>query len=159
MNNREHIVKALRRFKAIEPNPVFAKTARALILATKKESRWTGPFRLPHLLPVAYGGVLVVLLLAVSYFVFVPSKPVVSAALNLENLTNELANLSINIELREVEYHQTANLAIASALTEIENTSVKHLNQTLLESEKENINLEESVNPEINRMLEAIISQ
>ncbi len=159
MNNHEHIIKALRRFKTIEPEPTFARTSRALILETKKRNPLGAIFRLPRLAPVLYGGALILLLLTASYLVFVPSKPVVSAAFSPENLTKELANLSINIELREVSYRQSANLAIASALTEIENTSVKHLNQTLLESEEENINLEGSVNPEIDELLNAVIAE
>jgi len=160
MNNRNNeILKALRALRAIEPDPVFAKTSRALILGAEKTGRLSGLFPLPPLVQILYGGAVVAVLLVASYFLLIPSQPVVSAALNPENLTKELVNLSINIQLKELSYQQNANAAIASALSEIQNTSVKHLNQTLLEGEEETINVEGAMNPAIDKMLESVISK
>jgi len=49
------------------------------------------------------------------------------------------------------------NKAIASALNEIQNTSVRHLNNSLLKSEEADINLNDSINPQIDELLEKAI--
>ncbi|HXF44065.1 MAG TPA: hypothetical protein VNK70_01215 [Candidatus Paceibacterota bacterium] len=160
MTIHEKTINELRKLRMVEPNRAFALASRQSILESPRPGlHYGGLFRFitsPHL---AYVGATLVIFLVISYFLFIPSKPVVSAALSPENIENELAALSINVQIREVAYQQNANVAIASALSEIENTSVKHLNQTLLESEKETFDMKESVNPEIEKMLDAVISK
>ena len=156
MTNYDQIINELRKLRFLKPNRAFAETSKTSILASAKPNHFYGFLSLPRLAP-ALSFAAVVLVVVASYVIFVPPKPTVSAAFNPENLSQEFAGLTINVQLQEVEYQQNANQAIASALGEITNTSVKHLNQTLLESEEESIDVQKSTNPEIDDLLNSVI--
>ncbi len=155
MLTNEEIIKKLNKFKDIAPDPSFVKTSRTLILAHKphKRSGWSSlPFW-------GLAGALAILILiaSISFFGLASPRPVLSSSFNPHDLEEEFKRLTINIQLEELKYRTKANQTIASALNEIKDTNVRHLNSFLLESEEESITIEESTNPEIDVLLEKVI--
>lgn len=85
------------------------------------------------------------------------NEPVYSS-LDGEKLNQELDSLTISIELDEIEYSQAAiNNTIASALSEISNDNIRHLNRELLEEEQGQIDFDYSNGDEIDELLDTVI--
>ncbi|MEK9194248.1 MAG: hypothetical protein AAB884_00320 [Patescibacteria group bacterium] len=142
----------------MKPDQSFVKKSRSLILGERNRRVFALPqFALPRF-AFAWSGAFVVIFLVFALG-FLPQflrKPSFSS-LNASNLNQEFKNLSINIELRELSYQQTVSQAIASALTEISDNQTPHLSPSLLEAEKNGVNLEEFSDPQINELLDQII--
>ncbi|MFH0712443.1 MAG: hypothetical protein V2A55_01090 [Candidatus Jorgensenbacteria bacterium] len=153
MITSENIKKSLEGLKVIEPDPGFKRTSRALILNYKSEKNVF--FGMPFLKVVGAFAVLIIVVTAV-VFEFSPT-PVLSSSFNSSSLQKEFDGLSINTQIEETKSQERANETIVSALQEIENTNVKHLNDSLLRGEAEGIHLDESTNPEIDALLETVI--
>ena len=145
------IIQQLYKLKAIEPDPAFLTRSRVLILTSEKSA-----FRWPVFL--AWSTAFMVLTLAVvSSAILFNAKPALSASLNPEKINQEFDNLSINIELKEITYHQAVNQTIASALTEITDNQTKHMNSDLLKLEGQNLNPSSIINPVIDELLNQVI--
>ncbi len=153
MITNEEIKKNLNELRIIGPNPEFKRALKAVVLNHKPERRVS--FRLPFF---RIAGALAVFVLIVTALTLELSPtPVLSSSFNPDALEKEFENLTINVQIEEIEYREKANQTIASALNEIENTNVKHLNSSLLQDEADNINLNDSTNPEIDALLETVI--
>ncbi len=153
MITNEEIKKNLGKLRIVEPDPGFKRTSRSLILSYKSEKKIF--FGMPFLKVAGAFAVLMLVITAVA-FEFSPT-PVLSSSFNSGSLQKEFENLSINTGIEEAKYRESANQTIVSALNEIENTNVKHMNDSLLRDEADNINLDDSTNPEIDALLETVI--
>ena len=150
----QELIQQLNKLKAIEPDPAFAKSCRHLILTLKPMQTKPVFFNWPAL--VWAGGLALIMLVFAANYLLLPQKGNLSS-LDSNKLNQEFDNLDINIQLNEITYQQKINQDIASALTEIGETNIKHLNRSLLEEEQNNIDFQDPSNPEINEMLNRII--
>jgi predicted metalloprotease len=153
MITNEEIKKSLNKLRVIGPDPEFKKSSRTLILNYKPEK---ATFSGVLFLRLAGAFAVLILVIATLSLELSPT-PVLSSSFNPNSLQREFENLTINVQIEEIEYHEEANQAIVSALNEIENTNVKHLNDSLLRGEAESIELDDSTNPEIDALLETVI--
>lgn len=155
MNQNEKIITNLGRLKLIEPDPVFVKTSKSIILRAEPK---VGLFLyFPRFVPLSSILALLLFIIILSFSFFSVSRPALSSSFDSNNLAREFNGLTINIELQEIAYQQKTNQAIASALNEIQDTNVKHLNQSLLESEEDSFNLQNTTDPRIDEMLRSVI--
>jgi len=151
MNNDLRI--QLKKLKGIQPDPDFIRRSKSVIIALHPHPA-AMRFRVPFSLFWA-GAMAVVLLLAVVIF---PAEQSVSiSSLNPDRLAQELNDLDINVQLKEIKYYQTSNQEIALAINEIGDTRTRHLNSALLESELENVETQTATNPEIDQLLDEVI--
>lgn len=150
----QNLIQQLNKLKSMEPDPVFAKNCRNLILNSRPIKTRPVLFNWPALVWVG-GFALIFLAFLTNYFLF-PHKQNLSS-LDSSKLNQEFDNLDINIQLNEIKYQQKISQDIASALVEIGETNIKHLNRSLLENEQDKINFPDSDNSEINEMLNRVI--
>lgn len=147
------ILRQLHNLRSITPDPAFSARSRSLILEKTKPPFFAWPV-------LAYAGVFAVILV-VSFSIitlFQARTPSLSlSSLNTTNLDQELKNLGINFQLEELSYQQAVNQTIASALGEISDNQIGHLNPSLLEAEKENAELETFSNPQIEKLLNEVL--
>lgn len=147
------LIQQLKKLRAIEPDTMFVAHSRSAVLNYKKPSpRFV--FTTPHFIGTAFAFA-VFMLLIISFIQ--RSSPVLSSSLNPKNLSEEFENLSINIQLTEIKYNQTMNQTIASALTEISDTRTRHLNSSLLESEKDALESPNDYNNDIDVLLDRVL--
>lgn len=76
-------------------------------------------------------------------------------SLKSDDLSREV--VAIGIELREVNYGESAERVVALAITEISADRAAHLNPDILRSELDLSGIEESGSPEIDRLLNSVI--
>ena len=152
LTTQKDLINKLYQLRTVKPDASFATRSRSLIFAMEKPVyRWSLFWSL------AGAVALIMLIFAVSFSNFGGSVPTVSASLNPDKLSQEFNNLSINIELREITYHQAVNQTIASALTEITDNRTKHLNSDFLKSEEQSLNPDSIMNPAIDELLNQVI--
>jgi len=152
----QDLIKKLNNFKQIEPDAAFLEKCRGRILAlsSKPEKR----FVLSWPVFALSGTFVAIVLIGVLSLAFIfPEQRVSSASFDSQKLNQEFDNLSINIQLKEVKYHQDVNQTIASALSEISGTKTKHLNSSILEKEKNDLEINQNQNGEIDEMLKSIV--
>ncbi len=132
----DRIITQLKKFKSIGPDAHFAAGSRRTILALRKEQPvFTWPnFRFVGTL----AGVLAVV--AASVFMF-SGNSATKAFASPEMLNQEFDNMNINIELQEISYRQNVSQTISSAITEISDNKLSHLNQDILKSESGGLDL------------------
>lgn len=148
----KHIINHLQTFKNVTPDSDFAANTRRLVLAIHPS-----PYRLPlWVWGISFAAVLLAI---ISSGLLITSPPVISSSLDSELLRQEFNELDINIHLKEVTYQQDINQTISSALTEISNVQISHLNPSILKSEEERIREleEESEASEIDALLDKVI--
>ncbi len=154
--NQKEIIQKINKLKQILPSPELATRGRVMIFANdlphNNNNRRVAPW-----LIWASGFALAILVAAVSITNLNNSNQALAASLNPEKLTQEFNDLTINIELQNISYHQDVNQSIASALNEIGSNQAKHLNPDILQSEEQNLNLNSGTNPKIDQLLNKII--
>lgn len=143
------IIKQLNHLKNIEPSSAFKEKSRGLILCVSPK---TNRIEWRSLLWAGFATIFLLIFVTVSNL----SKTTISS-LDANRLNKEFSNFNINIQLQEIAYQQTLNQTIASALNEISNNNIKHLNKSLLETEQNNVNINDSANPEIDQLLNEIL--
>jgi hypothetical protein len=89
--------------------------------------------------------------------VILPGLPKTVPIASAEALSNEFNNLSVNIELRQITYNQNVNQTISSALTEITNNKLNHLNPAVLQSESSSV--DPTAAPASNPQIDALLNQ
>lgn len=152
----------LKQLKNIEPDANFAEKGRLFLLSQKPSFSilYLFSFRKSLILTGSFVGLTVVLLLLSPILFTTTQNPALSSLDNSTKLNQELNNLSINIELREISYKKGANQTITAAITEISNTQTKHLNPSVLNSESEMLdplkNTKDS-SDNIDKLLERVI--
>lgn len=149
----DRLITQLKKFKAIEPNPLFAAGSRRTILALKKEEpvfAW---------LNLRIAGAMAGMVAAVAAAVFMFSGPSAATVLaSPEALNLEFKGLNINIELSAIDYHQNIDQTVMSALSEITDNRIKHLNKDVLQTESNELDLNSSTTaPEVESLLDKII--
>ncbi len=156
----EHIKRQLKTLNAIAPDREFAARAKARIVGeTRTAPSFTLPrVALPHISFWSYAGagLTAMLLLVITAIPLAFPNPT-AASLNPENLVNEYGNLPINIQLKEITYEQGVNQAIASALSEVSDTKMKHLNASLLKAEQPTSTLD-TTTTDVDAMLQQIMN-
>ncbi|MEW6617411.1 MAG: hypothetical protein AB1333_03275 [Patescibacteria group bacterium] len=106
--------------------------------------------------PMVVGSFAFALALFVLISVLSPTVSV-SSLKDTNTLNQEISDLSINIHLKELSYQQNADSMIMAAITEIKDTKVSHLNQKTLNSESQNLNIENNNTEDINKLLDTVI--
>ncbi|TSA44282.1 hypothetical protein D4R51_04145 [bacterium] len=149
----DQIIRQLKKLKAIEPDPHFVAGSRRMILAFNKQEL---VFAWPSLrMAGVFAGIIAVL--TTSIFLF-SGNSASTALASPEDLNREFSNMNINIELKEIEYRQNVNQTIASAITEISNNNLSHLNQDILKSEGSGLDLNAfNSDSRIDQLLDKII--
>lgn len=77
-----------------------------------------------------------------------------NSALNPAKIQEELNGLPINIQIKEIRYQETAQKAVASAISEITDTETAHLSPSLLENELPPLELKSPRNTSIDSLLD-----
>lgn len=136
----KQLIKDLQILKRVKPDIEFVESTRAFIFATepRKVISWANLLKSQRIW--AYSFAVLILIVASFGLILNEGKDVHSASLDQNLLKEEFENFSINIHLQEISYRQDINQTIASALTEISDSRVNHLNRSILESEQNLIN-------------------
>lgn len=131
---KQDLIKQFESIRSLEPDPGFVSNSKNIICAVKPE-RGFGIFRAFQ--PAFLGSFAVMVAVVMgAYFVGSRGESTLGyTSLNGERISNELDGANIDIELQELAYKQSINSAVASALQEIGNDRVSHLNGPLLKSE------------------------
>jgi len=153
---KSDIIEQFEILRRLEPDASFVEQTRNMLLATAK------PASLPSLqirMSVwawsVGAAVLLLTLVGINTF-FLSGTPALSSSLDSHSLEQELQELSFN--LQEVTYRQGVNQTIASALTEISDTRINHLNQHILKSEEQSLDVLGPENgSDIDRLLNQVI--
>ena len=131
----KNFFKNLQTLRNIEPDKDFVENAKRIVLAVPPEKTLTPK----SFFGLVFAGGLAMILLAIvglgSIF-FAGSEPALSNSFDSDILRGELDNLAIDLQLDEIAYQQDINNTIASALAEISDSRINHLNLSILESEK-----------------------
>lgn len=153
MKQNQDITEKLNSLRFIEPDAAFARTSKTLIFNSEPAVKtWSFPvWRL------ASSAVLATILLTFIFYQAVRPEPVLSSSFNPQSLAQEFKNLTINVQIQEISYRQEMNQTVSSALNEVKSTNASHLNQSILQSENSVLELQDSINPEIDKLLEKVI--
>jgi hypothetical protein len=155
MSTELNHIQQLKRLRTIQPDPEFIRNSRAVVLAIRPqtiEKRWS------VLLWFGATAMAIIMIGFITTFSIFSVKPVLSASLDAQNINNEFDGLNINIELKEVKYQQSANQTITSAISEISDTSTRHLNNNVLEGEKSQASTDGNpLNTDIDKLLDQVI--
>lgn len=131
----KNFFKDLQILRNIEPDKDFVENTKRIVLAVSPRDALTPK----SFFGLVFAGGLVMILLAIvglgSIF-FTNSEPALSNSFDSDILRGELDNLAIDLQLDEIAYQQDINNTIASALAEISDSRINHLNLSILESEK-----------------------
>lgn len=152
----QQIHKQLERLRQISPDPRFAARARLSVLSQKQNISYIETFVSFVKKPMVVGSFAFALALFVLISVLSPTVSV-SSLKDTNTLNQEISDLSINIHLKEISYQQNADSMIMAAITEIKDTKVSHLNQKTLNSESQNLNIENNNTEDINKLLDTVI--
>ena len=150
-----NIIEQLKTLKYIKPSEEFAFLSKQAILQTSRRRAFDFSF---FFRPLYVGGFASVFafLLALS-FILPKSQEQVYASLDLKDLTSELDDVTISVQLREIEYNKSIETTIASALKEISSDEAKHLNPSLLQEEKGDVNEIDDVSQQIDKLLQEVL--
>ncbi len=146
----QDILEQLKNLRKIAPDADFFARTKRLVLATPvPRPVWREVFVSSRFVFAAAALAIVVL-----FVVVLPGAPKTVPIASAEALSNEFSNLSINIELQQIAYNQSANQTIASALSEISNNTPDHLNPAVLQAEASSVDPHvPASNPEIDKLL------
>ncbi|MEK7465745.1 MAG: hypothetical protein AAB631_03135 [Patescibacteria group bacterium] len=158
-----NIVLQLKRLKTITPDPVWNANARRVVLASREILRApiSSGMRYRFLwfaAPVLALGVIAFVMLPTSFLPAEDGGLAANGALNPQSIAQELKGFSIHVQIKEIRYQETADNAVATALSEITDSATQHLSPSLLKSEEANaLNLTNPKNPSIDEMLDTVI--
>lgn len=140
--NQKEIISQLEKLKSVNPDQAFFLRSKKTVLAIEPERQRFLGFGLFS--PMFLGGAFVVLLAVAAGFLVFFSPAITGmpayASLNSENLNKELDSLTINIQLQEIQYRQSIEKTVNSALHEVGNSETRHLSRDVLEQEKSAFN-------------------
>lgn len=154
----DNLNQQLKRLKAIVPDRGVMARSRAAILTERQKMPLGILVSSFFSRPVAIGaGVFAAIVAAIALTHPFTQAPVVSSLENTQALTQELNDLTINIQLQDISYQNEANQTVAAAITEIADTKTNHLNTGVLKSEQKSAEPSGNTNPEIDNLLNTII--
>jgi hypothetical protein len=148
----QELIDYIKKLQNIQPDPIFREKCRTAVLSYKtKKPFW----RMPVL---AWSGVFAILALIFATGIAIFSKPKEAfSSFDEHKINKEFANLNINIQLNEIKYQQKVNQTINSALTEISESQIKHLNIDVLEKEKNEIDASSTEINQIEELLNQVV--
>jgi len=152
----QQIHKQLEQLRQISPNPQFAARTRLSILSQKQNISYMDVFVSFVQKPMVIGSFAFALALFALISILSPTVTV-SSLKDTETLNQEISDFSINIHLKELSYQQNADSMIMAAITEIKDTKTSHLNQKTLNSESQDLNIENKNTEDINKLLDTVI--
>lgn len=154
MLKNQQIIRQLNNLKTIEPEPGFIQRTRGLIFAAPaiRPRSWVWPW--------AWAGALAILLLVFTLTMANPftPRPKLSLFFNQQDLKQEFNDLTVNIQLQEINYRQNLDSAIGLALNEISDRQPDHLNTALLQKEQDaleanGVNKQKEINELLNQVI------
>ncbi len=143
----------LNMLKTVEPDKGFARRTRKKILAQKG-----GVFSMPFPRVIIAGSLSFALLFLALIVPAIIPGPRVPAALSADAINKEYDNLSINIQLKNLTYDQSAEQTINSAINEVATSKGKHLNTNVLKSESADVQNSTSTEMDVDAMLNKVIN-
>jgi hypothetical protein len=149
MNSNKNLIQELKKLQTIQPDRAFLARGRK-----RFEHQALPAWSLPRW---AFASFVVVGALAI--FTILPAALPLSnssTALSADAIQKEFDNLSIGVQLKELEYSQEDS--IVSALNEIRETRAQHLNADLLNQESSLGDIPTSNNKEIEKLLNQVIN-
>jgi hypothetical protein len=146
MNPDKDLIQELKNLQAIQPDRAFLARGRKNF----ETQAYAWPMPRWALASLTVVGAFVVFTVLPAILPFSES----STALSADAIQKEFDNLSIGVQLKELEYNQEDS--IVSALNEIRETRSSHLNTDLLNQESSLGDLPVSNEEEINRLLKQI---
>jgi hypothetical protein len=149
MNPDKNLIQELKKLQTIQPDRAFLARGRKSFTHQELPS-WSLP-------RWAFASFVVVGALAI--FTVLPATLPFSnssTALSADSIQKEFDNLSIGVQLKELEYSQEDS--IVSALNEIRETRVQHLNTDLLNQESSLGDVPTSNSEEIEKLLNQVIN-
>lgn len=150
----------LKKLSTITPDREFVLRARQAVLrAHTPMAHPSYQFALPrfNVWSLSGAGLSVALLLVIVIMPFAFPQPSLSASLNAETIIKEFSNLPINIQLKEITYEQKVSQTITSAISEVSDTKIQHLNTSILQTEQEQAMLPEISTSSVDMMLEQVM--
>lgn len=157
MENKD-IIQKLINLQSIKPDAAFLAHSRNLIFTEKQKFSPTYTLREYFNKPIFVAVSLCMVFVIGTSVMFLSTRNTsLSSLQQTNNLQEEFQNLSINIQLKEISYSSDANEMITAAITEISDTKTRHLNQDILESEKNLIQPEGTSETKIDTMLDQVI--
>lgn len=159
----DNLILQLKKLRAVGPDTAWNANARRVVLASRITSA-SAPVTMerPRVFSRTFWFVApAIAVLAIVLVVLPPlfadhSSPVAltNSALNPANIQEELNGLSINIQIKEIRYQETAQKAVASAISEITDTETPHLSPSLLQNELPPLELKSPRNLSIDSLLD-----
>jgi hypothetical protein len=146
MNPDKDLIKELKKLQALQPDRAFLARGRKRF----ETQTYTWPMPRWAFASLAIVGALAVFTVLPAILPFSES----STALSADAIQKEFDNLSIGVQLKELEYNQEDS--IISALNEVRETRARHLNTDLLNQESSLGDLPVSNSAEIDKLLEQI---
>lgn len=134
----EEIITQLKKYSDLRPDAEFVRRTRNLFDHTspsRKVPRFTLSFPMQWRIAGAFAFVLILFVIILPLSVPEPTL----ASLNSDALAEEITNLPITIQLKEINYNKAVEQTINSAITEVSNTSMNHLNASILKKEETSI--------------------
>lgn len=158
----DSIILQLKKLRTIKPEMGWSANTRRVVLASHVVTPQP-TLRVPFLrflwvaTPIVALGVLAIIILP-SFSQVDQGSLSSGGALNLQAIAQELKGLSIHVQIKEIQYKETGDTAVAAALSEITDTATQHLSPSLLKSEETNLlNLTSPKNASIDTMLDTVI--
>lgn len=160
----DNLILQLKKLRAVEPNTAWSANARRVVLASRMTTTAMPTFartrifsRTFWIIAPTFAAIAILLVIAPTFMNNSDSTALSQSALNPTNIEEELAGLSINIQINEIRYQETAQKTVASAISEITDTEMPHLSPSLLENELPPLELtsprDESIDSLLNNLL------
>jgi len=131
----ERIIKQLKQLKSIAPDNAFVSRSREIVINTTPAKR----SRLALIFAWSGAAAMIMIIISISYIMSAPTMAL-SSSLNETKINEEIDSLSAGIEVQQITYEQKVSQTVTSALQEVGETKVNHLNESLLEKEVAGIN-------------------
>lgn len=159
-NGMDKLLKKLRELQSITPDNNFKNRTRVLVLAAKQ----TQKIFLPHFwesfrysIALSFGTLIILVGLGgFSYFHFSNLSPLMAGGLNGKSLAAEAATAESAIKIAEASYFKNTADAFAVAIDAIDDNT-NHINNTVLQRELQNMDIEPSSSQEIDDLLNEIV--
>lgn len=154
MDNLEQKIKKL---KYIIPDKEFKTRTKIMILNESQNFSFVSFLNHTSLLQRITAGVSFVALIFLPMIIMRITSPSLSSLKDTEKLSTEVSLLPVNIELKEINYHKNNSEIITAALSEVDDTNVRHLKEGIIQSEIETLTPKKDNNKEIEDLFKKVI--
>lgn len=160
----DNLVLQLKKLRAVGPDTAWSANVRRVVLASRMTTTAIPALVRPRIfsrtfwfVAPAVAAFALILVLIPPLFSDSGSVAMSQSSLNPENIQEELNGLSINIQIKEIRYQETAQKTVASAISEITDTEMPHLSPSLLENELPPLELTSPRNESIDSLLDKLL--